>query len=60
MRLTFAYLDPVTGGALMQVVLGAMAVAGLGYQYIRKGAKTLFSRFRPQESPEETSTSDTP
>jgi hypothetical protein len=44
----------------MQVVLGAMAVAGLGYQYIRKGAKTLFSRFRPQESPEETSTSDMP
>jgi hypothetical protein len=40
----FAYLDPVTGSAIMQVLLGALAVAGLGWQYVRKGFNTLFRR----------------
>lgn len=40
----FGYLDPVTGSAIMQVLLGALAVAGLGWQYVRKGFNTLFRR----------------
>jgi len=42
----FGYLDPVTGSALIQVALGALAALGLGWQYMRKGARTLFARFR--------------
>jgi hypothetical protein len=46
MRLVLAYLDPVTGSALVQVLLGAAAVIGLGYQYIRKGLQTVWSKVR--------------
>ena len=56
MKLVLAYLDPVTSGAIMQVLLGALAVVGLGYQYIRKGAKSLLARIRPQTSPKDSST----
>jgi hypothetical protein len=40
----FGYLDPVTGSAIIQVLLGALAVVGLGWQYVRKGFNTLFRR----------------
>lgn len=40
----FGYLDPVTGSAIMQVLLGVLAVIGLGWQYVRKGFNTLFRR----------------
>jgi hypothetical protein len=43
-RMILAYLDPVTGSAIVQVLLGALAVVGLGWQYVRKGFKTLFRR----------------
>jgi hypothetical protein len=46
MRVTLAYLDPVTGSALVQMVLAGMAVVGLGYQYFRKGLTTTWSRIR--------------
>ena len=53
----FAYLDPVTGSAIMQVLLGALAVVGLGWQYIRRGFNTLFNRTRePEAEPESEST----
>jgi len=42
----FGYLDPVTGSALVQVALGALAAIGLGWQYIRKGIRDLSARFR--------------
>jgi hypothetical protein len=42
----FGYLDPVTGSALVQVALGALAAIGLGWQYIRKGIRDLAARFR--------------
>lgn len=48
-----AYLDPITGGALMQVVLGGLAAVGLGYHYLRRRANSLISRFRSQESSDE-------
>lgn len=40
----FGYLDPVTGSAIIQVLLGALAVAGLGWQYVRKAFNTLLRR----------------
>jgi hypothetical protein len=46
MRVLFAYLDPVTGSALVQVGLAAMAAVGLGYQYFRKGLQSTWSRLR--------------
>lgn len=42
----FGYLDPVTGSALVQVALGALAALGLGWQYIRKGTRDVLARFR--------------
>ena len=42
----FGYLDPVTGSALVQVALGALAALGLGWQYVRKGSRDLLARFR--------------
>lgn len=45
----FGYLDPITGSALLQVLLGALAAAGLGWQYIRKGTRTFWGRFRNVE-----------
>jgi hypothetical protein len=45
-RTVFAYLDPVTGGALLQVFLGGLAALTLGYQYVRKGLAKLTSRLR--------------
>ncbi len=55
-RLVFAYLDPVTGSALFQILLGAAAVAGLGYQYIRKAVNTAWAKIRGTEAqPQETS-----
>ena len=54
MRPVFAYLDPVTGGALLQVLLAAAAAVGLGYQYIRRFFKNVKSRFISEEAvPEE-------
>ena len=47
----FAYLDPVTGSALIQMFLGALAVAGLGWQYVRKGAFSFLDRFRKTDEP---------
>lgn len=48
--MTFAYLDPVTGSALLQVGLGVLAAAGLGWQYVRKFTRTLVARFRGESS----------
>lgn len=42
----FGYLDPVTGSALVQVALGALAAIGLGWQYLRKGTRDVMARFR--------------
>ena len=42
----FGYLDPVTGSALVQVALGALAALGLGWQYVRKGTRDVMARFR--------------
>jgi hypothetical protein len=42
----FGYLDPVTGSALVQVALGALAALGLGWQYVRKGTRDVMTRFR--------------
>ncbi|GEM_PF-4011050 len=60
MRLVLAYLDPVTGSALVQVLLGAAAVIGLGYQYIRKGLQSVWAKLRrtPAEAQAETTTAD--
>ena len=58
MRTIFAYLDPVTGGALLQVFLGGLAAATLGYQYVRKGVSRVVSRLRG-ESGHDRSESDT-
>jgi hypothetical protein len=49
-RFVFAYLDPVTGSALLQMLLGAAAVVGLGYQYIRKAVNTVLARIRGTEA----------
>jgi hypothetical protein len=46
----FGYLDPVTGSALLQVGLGALAALGLGWQYVRKFSRTLLARFRGESS----------
>ncbi len=53
MRPVFAYLDPVTGGALLQVLLAAAAVVGLGYQYIRRFFKSVVARFSAKPVEEE-------
>lgn len=54
----FAYLDPVTGSAILQVLLGALAVVGLGWQYIRRGFNNLFNRTPKAEvEPESETTS---
>lgn len=45
----FAYLDPITGSALLQVLLGALAAVGLGWQYVRKGARTLWAKVSPSD-----------
>jgi len=42
----FGYLDPITSSAIMQVILGALAVVGLGWQYIRRGTRSLWSTLR--------------
>ena len=57
-RYVFAYLDPVTGSALFQILLGAAAVVGLGYQYVRRAINTVWAKIRgaetqSQESPAE-------
>ena len=52
MRSVFAYLDPVTGSALMQVALGALAAIGLGWQYIRRGFRAMMARFRGEAAGE--------
>lgn len=46
----FAYLDPVTGSALLQVGLGVLAAAGLGWQYVRKATRTVVARFRGESA----------
>jgi hypothetical protein len=53
LRLVFAYLDPVTGGALLQVLLAAAAAVGLGYQYIRRFFRSMKDRFVPAKADEE-------
>jgi hypothetical protein len=40
------YLDPVTSSAIFQVLLGALAAAGLGWQYVRKGWNTMLAKIR--------------
>jgi len=50
---TFAYLDPVTGSALFQILLAVAAAAGLGYQYIRRGFSVLKERLFPTKKTEE-------
>lgn len=50
----FGYLDPVTGSALLQVGLGALAAFGLGWQYIRKGFRTLTAKLRGDTAPVDT------
>ena len=57
MKFIFAYLDPVTGGALLQVLLAAAAAVGLGYQYMRRGFRLLMNRFARVDSKEEESES---
>lgn len=52
--MTFGYLDPVTGSAIIQVLLGALAVVGLGWQYVRKAFNTTFRRGQTTESEPET------
>lgn len=42
----FGYLDPVTGSALLQVGLAALAAIGLGWQYVRKAFRDVIARFR--------------
>ena len=44
-----AYLDPVTGSAIVQMLLGALAAAGLGWQYLRKGTNDFMARFRKED-----------
>jgi hypothetical protein len=56
----FAYLDPVTGSALIQMLLGALAVAGLGWQYLRKGAFGLLNRFRKVDKTSESELQEVP
>lgn len=46
----FGYLDPVTGSAILQVLLGALAVLGLGWQYVRKAFNTVFRRELPRDN----------
>jgi hypothetical protein len=46
----FGYLDPVTGSALLQVGLAALAAVGLGWQYVRKFAKTLGARLQGESA----------
>lgn len=46
----FGYLDPVTGTAIMQVLLGALAVVGLGWQYVRKAFNATFRRGQTTDS----------
>ena len=53
MQFIFAYLDPVTGGAILQVLLAAAAAIGLGYQYIRRGFNVLKERLFPAKETEE-------
>ncbi len=60
MRPVFAYLDPVTGGALLQVLLAAAAAVGLGYQYIRRFFKSVVARFSGPTPAEEEKTRSTP
>jgi len=45
-----AYLDPVTGSALLQILLGAAAVVGLGWQYLRRWSRNLMSHIKSRES----------
>ncbi len=47
-----AYLDPVTGSAIMQVLLGALAVVGLGWQYVRRGFNIMMARLRGESGTE--------
>lgn len=53
----FGYLDPVTGSAILQVLLGALAVLGLGWQYVRQAFRTIFKRdvAVDEKTPEEVS-----
>ena len=41
-----AYLDPVTGSALLQAVHAALAAIGLGWQYVRKATRTVWNALR--------------
>lgn len=56
MQMLFAYLDPVTGSALAQLGLAALAVAGLGWQYVRKGFRWVAGRVSPKAPDAETTT----
>lgn len=46
MEPVIAYLDPMTGSTLMQILLGALAAISVGYQVLRRRAGDLWLRFR--------------
>lgn len=46
----FGYLDPATGSVLMQILVGGLAAVGLGWRYITKATRTMFSKSRPVDS----------
>jgi len=53
MEPVFAYLDPMTGSTLMQILLGALAAVSVGYQVLRRRAGDLWIRFRRSPSNDE-------
>lgn len=55
----FGYLDPVTGNALLQLGLAALAAVGLGWQYVRRAFRSLVARVRPRDQAKETLTEAT-
>jgi hypothetical protein len=53
----FAYLDPVSGSALLQILLGVAAAVGLGWPYLRRWFRSLTGHIRSRgsfDSPEDT------
>lgn len=49
--MVFGYLDPVTGSALLQAGLAALAAVGLGWQYVRKGSRAVWAKVRKNGAP---------
>lgn len=46
MRPVVAYLDPVTGAAITQVLLGVVAATSVGYHLMRRRVVEMVQRFR--------------